>query len=63
MNAIRSKWPLCDIVGDSITAEQALLFILSASSNVPLDYTEFMRVLISVLEPESEVGLSVLQII
>lgn len=56
-----AEWPLCDIVGDSITAVRALLFILSACSNVPLDTTEFMRVVITVLDSKSEVGLSILQ--
>lgn len=56
-----AEWPLCGIVGDSITAVQALVFILSACSNVSLDSTEFTRVLISVLESKSEAGLSVLQ--
>lgn len=53
--------PLCGIAGDSVTAVQALLFTLSACSNVSLDTTGFARVLISVLESKSEVGLSVFQ--
>ena len=56
-----AEWPLCGIVGDLITAVQALVFILSACSNVSLDTTEFTRVFFSVLESKSEVELSVLQ--
>lgn len=47
---------LCGIVGDSVTAIQALLYVLSTYSNVSLDTTEFATVLISVLESKSEVG-------
>ena len=52
----QAEQPLCGIVSDSVTAMQALLYVLSTCSNVSLDTTEFAAVLISVLESKSEVG-------